>query len=663
VNNVSGGFACQSIGLLSHLSLQDLRPQSSRGNDVWGYTDLNTGREYAIMGLQNGLAVVDVTNPEAPEQVGETAGSATTWRDIKIYQLYDSAAARWRAYAYATADNVGDFLVILDLSSLPNGVERVSYNSDFRAAHNLYMTNADYTFGLAQTTQAPLVGIAGAGIGGGSHRLYTLENPRSPRLVSVSTGGYAHDMASFPVADARKNTQCVNAQSQAVCQVLSDFNEGTVDLWDITNPSAPQRLATQPYANAAYVHSGWWTEDGRYLLVHDELDEQNLGLNTTVRVFDMNNLRAPTLVGSWVGPTRAIDHNGFVKGNRHYVANYSEGLTVLDISNPRAPVRVGYFDTYPASSGLGFVGAWGAYPFFASGTIAAADINSGLYLLRNETLASANGSFVMNNAAIPGTEGQSFNVSVNRTGGGSGAVTVQVEALYASAGSSDATLASTQLSWGDGDTTGKSATIQLLADNEAENLELVLVRLKNPQGGATLGYPDTTHVYIGDPNVTTRLQWLEAAPAVDDARGKVLIPVTRQGSASGQARVNYRTLSGGTYTGFTPTEGELVWADGDAAAKIITVPLDPAALSNRQSASFQVELFGAVNAALQNAGGTSSANLVATINVTDSSTATPPPTTPPPASSGGGGGSGGSEPLWLALLAALLYVRRLVSRA
>lgn len=664
VSNVSDGFACQSISLLSHLSLQDLRPVSPRGNDVWGYTDLNTGREYAIMGLQDGLAVVDVTNPEAPEQVGQATGSATTWRDIKIYQLYDPAAARWRAYAYATADNVSDFLIVLDLSALPNGVDRVNYSSDFRAAHNAYMSNADYTFGLAQTTQAPLLGISGAALGGGNHRLYTLENPRSPRLVSVSTGGYAHDIASFPVADARKNSQCVNAQSQAVCQVLSDFNEGTVDLWDITNPSAPQRLASQPYANAAYVHSGWWTEDGRYLLVHDELDEQNLGLNTTVRVFDVSNLHAPTLAGSWVGPTRAIDHNGFVKGNRHYVANYSEGLTVLDISNPRTPVRVGYFDTYPASSGLGFVGAWGAYPFFASGTIAVADINSGLYLLRNETLAGANGSLVMSNAALAGTEGQSFNISVNRTGAGSGAVSVQLEAQYASGNSSDVTLASTLLSWADGDTQSKSAAIELLDDSQAENLELVLVRLKNPQGGATLGYPDTTHIHIADPDTTTTLQWLEAAPSVDDARGKVLIPVTRQGSASGEARVSYRTLAGGTYSGFTATQGELVWADGNAAAKIVTVPLDPAALGNSQSGTFQVELFGAVNAALQNAGGTSASNLLATVTVTDSSAVTPPPTASPPASAGGrGGGGGGSEPLWLALLAALLYVRRLVSRA
>ena len=118
--------------------------------------------------------------------------------------------------------------------------------------------------------------------------------------------------------DARKNSQCVNASAAPACQILTDFNENTFDIWDVTNPSSRQLLVSQPYPNARYTHSGWWTEDGRYLFIHDELDERDFNLNTTVRVFDMANLRAPVLAGSWVGPTRAIDHNGYVRGNRYY---------------------------------------------------------------------------------------------------------------------------------------------------------------------------------------------------------------------------------------------------------------------------------------------------------------------------------------------------------
>lgn len=638
VSNVSSGFACQSIGLLSHLSLQNLAPASSRGNDVWGFVDLNTGREYAFMGLQNGVAVLDVTNPEAPEQVGAVTGSATTWRDIKVYQRYDAIEQRWHAYAYVSADAVPDLLMVLDLHGLPNGVGNIPYNWDFRSAHNAYITNVDYTYGLAQTPTPPQLGVAGSNQNSGNFRLYSLDNPIAPQLQSVNTTGYAHDLASFPVSDARKNSCGPTGRTQPVCQVMSDFNENTVDLWDVTSPNSPVRLSSQPYGNASYVHSGWWTEDGRYLLVHDELDEQNAGLNTTVRVFDVANLTNPSLAGSWVGPTRAIDHNGYVKGNRYFVSNYSEGLTVLDLTNPAAPVRVGYFDTYPASSATSFVGAWGVYPFFASGTIAVGDINSGLYLLRNDTLATPRGSFSMNNASQSGIEGNTVAVTVSRSGGTSGAVSVQLEVLHANTTSSDATLGLTVLSWADGDGQPKIATLNLSPDAQAEDLELLLVRLKSPQGGATIAYPDTSAITIADVSASTRLRSL-ILPAIDEARGKAIITVRRHGSATGEARLAYRTIPGGLYTGVTAAQGELVWADGDTTSKLVTLQLNPATLSAGNSATFQVELFNPVGATLEDVSGTSVSSLPILINVVDN---LDPPAPPPPSSSSGGGSSSSS---------------------
>jgi len=656
VGNVSSGFACQSVSLLSHLSLNSLTPTSARGNDVWGFTDLNTGREYAFMGLENGVAVVDITDPQAPEQVGAGSGSATTWRDIKVYQLFDPAAQRWRAFAYATADAVPDPLMVLDLSGLPNGVEDVDFASDYRAAHNEYLVNADYSFGLAQTSETPVLGIAGSNLNAGNHRLYSLANPRSPALLSVSTGGYAHDLASFPVRDARKNNQCVNAQSQPFCQVLADFNENTLDVWDITNPTSPQKLATHPYVNASYVHSGWWSEDGRYVFVQDELDERNVGLNTTIRVFDLTDLRAPVQAGSWVGPTRAIDHNGYVKGNRYYVSNYSEGLTVLDLTNPAAPTRVGFFDTFPASSETGFVGAWGVYPFFASGVVAVGDINSGLYLLRNETLSSPRGAFSVANAKIAGTEGQALAIDVNRSTG-SGAVSVRLDVLYANATAADATLASTTLNWVDGDAQPKSATLNLAADAQDEDLELLMVRLVDPKGGADIAYPDTAQVTIGDNGKAARVRLLDAAPVVDEARAKAYVTLTRRGSANGEVRASYRTIAGGTYTGATATQGDLVWPAGDVSAKTITVPLNPATLPAGQSGTFQMEIFNATNASLETGAGASVAVLPVTVMVRDlAAVPNPPPNPPAPSNPGGGGGGGGGVMQLLSLLALALLL-------
>ena len=659
VGNSSGGFPCQAVSLLSHLAFDVLKPASTRANDIWGYTDLNTGREYAFIGVETGVAILDISDPTAPEQVGAPTGTSTTWRDIEIYQQFDATAQRWRAYAYIVADNAPDPLMVLDLSGLPNGVEQVNFTSDHRSAHTNYMTNADWTYGIAQTSETPVLAIAGSNLNNGNHRLYSLTNPRAPALISVSTSGYAHDLTSFPIRDARKNSQCVNASTQPVCQVPTDFNENTFDIWDVTNPNSRQLLVSQPYPNARYTHSGWWTEDGRYLFVHDELDERDFNLNTTVRVFDMANLRAPVLAGSWVGPTRAIDHNGYVRGNRYYFSNYSEGLTVLDITTPATPSRVGFFDTFPATAELGFVGAWGTYPFFASGTIAISDINSGLYLVRDETLSTPRGAFSVASARISGTEGQAVAINVNRSAG-SGAVSVRLDVLYATADAADATLSSTTLNWADGDASAKAATLNLAADAQDENLELLMVRLVDPRGGADLGYPDTAQVTIADSGKGTGLRLLDAAPQVDEARAKAYVTLTRRGSASGEVRASYRTVAGGTYTGATATQGELVWPDGDVSARTITVPLNPATLPAGQSGTFNMEIFNASNASLETGGGLGVSVLPLTVTVRDqvAGVVAPNPPAQPPPTIGGGGGGGGANPLLLFALAGLLSVSR-----
>jgi len=654
----SGGFPCQSVSLLSHLAFDVLKPTSTRANDIWGYTDLNTGREYAFIGVENGVAILDITDPTAPEQVGAPTGTGTTWRDIEIYQLFDAAAQRWRAYAYVTADNAPDPLMLLDLSGLPNGVEVVNFTSDHRSAHTDYMTNADFTYGIAQTSETPLLAIAGSNLASGNHRLYSLANPRAPALISVSTSGYAHDLASYPIKDARKNTQCVNAASRPACQILTDFNERSVDIWDVSDPNSRQLLVSKTYPNVGYTHSGWWTEDGRYLFLHDELDERDFGLNTTVRVFDMSDLRDPVLAGSWVGPTRAIDHNGYVRGNRYYFSNYSEGLTVLDITNPVVPVRVGFFDTFPATAELGFVGAWGTYPFFASGTIAISDINSGLYLVRDETLSTPRGAFSIANAKVAGTEGQAVAINVNRSAG-SGAVSVRLDVLYANASAADATLTSTTLNWADGDATSKSATLNLAADAQDEDLELLMLRLVDPKGGANIAYPDTAQVTIADSGKAARLRLLDAAPAVDESRAKAYVTLTRRGSASGEVRASYRTVPGGTYTGVTAAQGEVVWPDGDVSAKTVTVTLNPAMLPSGQSGTFLMEFFNPTNASLETNAGASVAVLPVTVTVRDLVAAVVVPNPPvQPTPSGGGGGGGGTQPLWLLALAVLLSVSR-----
>ena len=300
----------------------------------------------------------------------------------------DSGGGRHPAYAYITTEAPGGGLQIIDLTNLPTSVSLANTLTEFSTSHTLYISNVDYSSMTALPGQQAYLYIAGANVAGGAFRIYDLADPENPALVTPSPAGsgYMHDSTSMLITDNR-TTQCANAHNP--CEVLVDFNELSVDLWDVTEKAAPVRLSTTTYPTATYVHSGWPTQDNRFIIVHDELDELRRSLNTHIYTLDIADLRAPSLVTSYIGGTTSTDHNGYTIGNRYYVAHYKRGLVIFDSTTPTALTEIGSFDTYltPSANSAGTDGVWGVYPFLPSGTLLVSDIENGLFLLkRNETL-------------------------------------------------------------------------------------------------------------------------------------------------------------------------------------------------------------------------------------------------------------------------------------
>ncbi|OUS32027.1 hypothetical protein A9Q98_02375 [Thalassotalea sp. 42_200_T64] len=496
-NGFAGDLPCQSIDLLAHIPLNQFSTNPAEGNDIWGHYDLNDGKEYAIIGLSNGIGIVDVSEPSAPNIITTIASETTIWRDIKIYQYFDVNINQWQSYGYVTADNASVGLLILDLTQLPNTVTVAATDKTDLSAHNVYLSNVDYSTGVAITGRQPYLHIAGSNQHGGGFNTYSLANPTS--LVSVykptnNRSQYTHDAASMVINDERKDSQCVNGTDH--CEVMFDFNENDFQLWDKTQNSAPAKLSSTSYTNAAYVHSGWYSEDKMFMLVHDELDEQDFGLNTTLRLFDITDLTNPTPLSTWTGSTAAIDHNGYVRGNRYYMSNYERGITVIDLTDPTLPEEVGFFDTYPISDNSSFHGAWGVYPFLPSGHILASDINSGLYILKDNTLDVAQGSLSFSNRNYSTSEGQSIQVNVRRNNQAQGNIEVNWELVTGSASSDDFTLATGSLSWENLDSTDKTITIDVANDDLAEPSEVFFIRLFNPKHGATLTSPNLVTITI-----------------------------------------------------------------------------------------------------------------------------------------------------------------------
>ncbi|MEX0317747.1 MAG: choice-of-anchor B family protein [Ruegeria sp.] len=390
---MADGHPCKGINRIAQMPLGAFSSSPGEANDIWGFVDLNDNREYAIIGLQNGTAVVDVTDPEQPKEIGTIPGLPTIWRDIKVYQFFDDAENRWKAYAYVTADDRAaqtHGIVIIDLTELPDRITQAATLDLVDVAHNVYISNVDYSTGAALPGLTPFVYILGSDFGDpstiGAFFVLDVSDPVNPVLVQSppSDATYSHDATTMSIDDDRANV-C----SGQPCEVLIDYSEDAVDIWDVTDKGNARLLSTITYPDKVYIHSGWWTEDKNFVLIQDELDEQDLQLNTTVRVLDLRDLENPSITATWTGPTGAIDHNGFTLGNEYYISNYRRGLTVLDISDPQNiealnPEEAALFDTYiedPVDDAV-FNGAWGTYPYLPSGTILVSDIEGGLFLLR-----------------------------------------------------------------------------------------------------------------------------------------------------------------------------------------------------------------------------------------------------------------------------------------
>ena len=142
------------------------------------------------------------------------------------------------------------------------------------------------------------------------------------------------------------------------------------------------------------------------MLFGDEGDEQNDAVNTRTIIIDVSALDNPTVVGEHLGGLHAIDHNQYVRDGFSYQANYTIGLSVMDLADVANGnlTEVAFFDTYPNSDGKSFNGAWSVYPFFDSCSVVISDIQRGLFVLRPSTRCVCGNAVQEGSEECDGTE-------------------------------------------------------------------------------------------------------------------------------------------------------------------------------------------------------------------------------------------------------------------
>ena len=375
-NGFSGEFPCNNYDLLSHVPVSTLANSlgNPEGSDVWGWTDPDTGKEYAIAAMTNSTAFVDITDPINPIFWGRLDSNAGNnyWRDVKIYGNY----------AFIVADNVGNHgMQVFDLTRL-----RDTNQTEEPELPDLVYDEVTSCHNIIINETSAIAYLLGCNTFNGGPNFVDISDPLNP----VNLGGYATDGYTH---DAQVVTYSGPDTDYTGKEILVGSNENKVVILDVTDKSNVIKVSEFDYSQIGYTHQGWFTEDQRYFLLGDEEDELNFGINTRTLVFDFQDLDNPIQINTYLGPSNAIDHNGYVKGTDFFMASYRAGMRVLDISTIGETnnqfTEIGYFDTYPTNNGAGFNGAWSVYPYFDSGNIIINDIERGLFVVRkSETLGN-----------------------------------------------------------------------------------------------------------------------------------------------------------------------------------------------------------------------------------------------------------------------------------
>ena len=372
-------FGCDRVDLVAYMPVSQLGgARGVRVNDIWGWTDPETNRDYAIVGRTDGTSFVDVTDPPNPVLIGNLPkpewAPGSSWRDMKVY----------KDHVFVVSDGAPEHgMQVFDLTRLRDFAgEPLTFDHDVHydrlsSVHNIVINE--------ETGFAYAVGAGGGGdtCGGGLHMI-DIREPKNPTFVGCfadeTTGrnntGYSHD------------AQCViyrgPDEEHVGKEICLGSNENALSIADVTDKANPVALSMQTYPSPGYTHQGWLTEDHRYFYMNDETDETgDLVTGTRTLIWDVADLDDPILVKEHISENTASDHNLYIVGDLMFQSNYNSGLRVLDISDRENPREVAFFDTVPGEDFPSMNGSWSNYPFFKSGIIVVTSGGEGFFVVKH----------------------------------------------------------------------------------------------------------------------------------------------------------------------------------------------------------------------------------------------------------------------------------------
>jgi hypothetical protein len=396
----------------------------------WGFGDWATGNSrFCPTAPFNGVAVVDATDPSDPERVstlqnvdGSSAEDVVVFgarygafagRDIAVAGIQDCAGSRYEPDTKDRGLQLWDVtdpahptaLGFLDTGCCTRGVHE--FEVQHRADLGRTFAYASVPTSRYPDSQTPS-GYRDAD-GDGDFRLFDITDPTNPFQVS----SWGIQDAGGPFAAGQGCDQDPNyghgaePSDDGKLVFVSYWDSGFVRL-DLTDPTTPVYTGRTVYpANAdGDAHSSQYDDARKLLIGADEDFCKTAGPDTEkgfgyMRVYDYSNPAAPKQIGTYRTPNSTdstdvaagdfVIHNNFLVGTTSYTSWYTDGVRVIDLSNPKAPKEVAHFvppattnPVKPSQRGVltNTTQVWGVVVDEATGLVYASDMNSGLWILK-----------------------------------------------------------------------------------------------------------------------------------------------------------------------------------------------------------------------------------------------------------------------------------------
>lgn len=333
------------------------------------YTNLFVESNFVFLSHDEILQVIDITNPTNPEKVGEFSITGIGWiYDISVKGDYVFVACGYQGLKVLDVSVPSDLHIVETYNETSGGNIEVLYLS----GNQLHMSglSLDYTIlDCTDPTDLTLISeytpsdtindiyIDGtyaflAEDGTLGIEILDISDPASP--TQVATFGESSDgilvagevafvyefmagLASYNISDIENPNLIINYN----CSVediwiennyLYFTNFAVLGIWDISNVS---NVIEEGGFTSGFAHRV--TVSGDYAFVADDSD----GLE----IIDISDPINPTKVYSYTYNTSDAIFDTFIDGNTLYVAHGGHGLFIFDITDKESPTLLGTFDT------------------------------------------------------------------------------------------------------------------------------------------------------------------------------------------------------------------------------------------------------------------------------------------------------------------------------